>query len=230
MIKVAVSGSEGRMGKRIISLAEKDKDVEVAARFDIGADPGPEIKKCDVLIEFTSPQATLEHVKAAEELNKAMVIGTTALSDEDNSAIRKASKKIPIVLSPNMSVGVNLLFKLCQDAARILPEDYRITMTEAHHAHKKDAPSGTAKKLAQIVAKERDAGSSSIPIESIREGEIVGDHKLTLDSPTEKIELAHSAKTRDTFAAGAIKAAKFLQGRKNGLYTMQDVLGMQEKT
>ncbi len=226
MIKVAVAGSEGRMGKRIIALAEKDKELEVVARFDIGVSPEPEISKCDVLIEFTAPEATVEHVLIARKLKKAVVIGTTALTAKDSEAIKAASSDIPVVLSPNMSIGVNLLFKLCQDAARILSADYKIKMTEAHHVHKKDAPSGTAKKLAQIVSQERKANAANIPIESIREGEIIGDHKVIFDSPTESIELSHSAKTRDTFAAGAIKAAKFLKGRKSGLYTMRDVLGM----
>ena len=226
MIRIAVSGSEGRMGKRIINLAERDKGVVVAAKFDIGADPEPLIKKCDVLIEFTIASATMSHLAIAERLNKAIVIGTTALSGKDIAGIRKASRKIPVVFSPNMSVGVNVLFKLSRDAAKILPEEYKIEMTEAHHIHKKDAPSGTAKKLAEIVAGQRKRDASSINIESRREGEIVGDHRLIFDSPTEKLELAHSAKTRDTFAAGAITAAKFLKEKKNGLYTMQDVLGI----
>lgn len=226
MIKVTVAGSNGRMGKRIINLAKDDEEIEVVAGFDIGVDPEPEIAKCDVLIEFTTPKATVEHTIIAEKLKKAVVIGTTALSGEDNSIIKKASENIPIVISPNMSVGVNLLFKLCQDSARILPEDYKVEMTEAHHVHKKDAPSGTAKKLAELISEERKENVGDIPIESIREGEIVGDHKVIFDSQTERIELLHSAKTRDTFAAGAIAAVKFLQGKKSGLYTMHNVLGM----
>jgi 4-hydroxy-tetrahydrodipicolinate reductase len=226
MIKVAVAGSNGRMGKRIIALAEKDKDIELVSCFDMGVDPEPEMAKCDVLIEFTSAKATVEHTLIAKKLKKAVVIGTTALSAEDNSVIKKASSDIPIVLSPNMSVGVNTLFKISQDAARILPSSYKVTMTEAHHVHKKDAPSGTAKKLAELIIKERKIKPSNLPIESIREGEIIGDHKVIFDSETEKVELSHSAKTRDTFAAGAIQAAKFLKGRKQGLYTMQDVLGI----
>lgn len=226
MIKVAVAGSNGRMGKRIINLTEKDKEIEVVSKFDIGVDPEPQIAKCDVLIEFTTPRATVEHTIIAEKLKKGAVIGTTALSQDDNNIIKKASANIPIVISPNMSVGVNLLFKLCQDAARILPIDYKVEVAEAHHVHKKDAPSGTAKRLAELISKERKEETSNIPIESIREGEIIGDHKVIFDSETEKIELLHSAKTRDTFAAGALAAVKFLKDKKNGLYTMCDVLGM----
>jgi 4-hydroxy-tetrahydrodipicolinate reductase len=226
MIKVAIAGSNGRMGKRIISLTEKDKDIEIAAKFDIGTKPEPEIAKCDVLIEFTTPQATVKHTIIAEKLKKGMVIGTTGLSDEDNKAIKNASANIPIVMAPNMSVGVNVLFKICQDAARILPKDYKVKMTETHHVHKKDAPSGTAKRLAELVSKERKVNASDIHIESKRIGEVIGDHKVVFGSDTDRIELTHSAKTRDTFAAGAIAAIKFLKGKKNGLFTMRDVLGI----
>jgi 4-hydroxy-tetrahydrodipicolinate reductase len=226
MIKVAIAGSQGKMGKRIIDLAEKDKEIEVVSKFDIGVDPKAEIAKCEVLIEFTTPKATVEHTIIAEKLKKGAVIGTTALSSEDNEIIKRASLIIPIVMSPNMSVGVNLLFKLCQDAAAILPSGYEIKMTETHHVHKKDAPSGTAKKLAELISRERKADVANIPIESVREGEVVGDHRAVFDSPTEKIELSHNAKTRDTFAAGAVTAAKFLKDKKNGLYTMRDVLGI----
>ena len=225
MIKIAVAGSQGKMGRRIIDLAKKDRAIKIVSQFDVGVDPAPEIAKCDVLVEFTTPLATVEHTIIAEKLKKGVVIGTTALSEKDNDIVKKASKSIPIVISPNMSVGVNLLFKLCRDGARILPADYKVEMTETHHVHKKDAPSGTAKKLAELISKERKE-KVDIPIESIREGEIVGDHKVIFDSETERIELLHSAKTRDTFAAGAIKAAKFLKDKKNGLYTMHDVLGI----
>ncbi len=224
MIKVAVAGSQGKMGRRIIDLAKKERGIKVVSQFDVGVDPVPEIAKCDVLVEFTTPLATVEHAIIAEKLKKSVVIGTTALSKKDNAIIKKASSKIPIVISPNMSVGVNLLFKLCRDAAHILPADYKVKMSEAHHVHKKDAPSGTAKKLAELISKERKERSGDIRIESKRVGEIVGDHRVIFDSETERIELLHSAKTRDTFAAGAIKAVKFLKDKKNGLYTMRDVL------
>ena len=226
MIKAAVAGSEGRMGKRIIALAEKDSEIKVVSSFDIGADPEPHISKCDILIEFTSPKATVDHASTAGRLGKGVVIGTTALTEGEADAIRELSRLIPIVMSPNMSVGVNLLFKLCAEAAKVLPPSYKIEMAEAHHAHKKDAPSGTAKRLAELIAKERDGKTAEIPIDSVRQGEIVGDHKVIFDSETERIELLHSAKTRDAFAAGAIAAAKFLKGKKNGLYTMRDVLGI----
>ena len=226
MIKICVSGSHGKMGKRIIALAEKDKELKLVSKFDVGVDAEPEIAKCDVLVEFTAPQATAEHVRMARKLKKGIVIGTTGLSEEDNDLIKEAAKDIPIVISPNMSVGVNLLFKLCQDAARTLPKDYKVSIREAHHAHKKDSPSGTAKRLADVIASERKMLAGEIPIEAVRIGEVVGDHRVMFDSEVETVELFHSAKSRDTFAEGAVKAAKFLAGKKSGLYSMRDVLGI----
>ncbi len=226
MLKIAIAGSHGKMGKRIIDLAEKEKDIKVVSKFDVGAEAEPEIGKCDVLIEFTAPQATIEHVAIARKLKKGVVIGTTGLSLDDNNAIKQASNSIPIVVSPNMSVGVNLLFKLCRDAARILPKDYKVSIWEAHHVHKKDSPSGTAKRLADVAASERGMSAGEIPIEAIREGEVIGDHKVVFNSKVETIELFHSAKSRDAFAEGAVKAAKFLADKKSGLYSMRDVLGV----
>lgn len=226
MLKIAVAGSHGRMGSRIIALAEKEKEIDVVSKFDIGCQAEPEITKCDILIEFTTPQATVRHVRIAEKLKKGVVIGTTGLSKEENESIRKASVNIPILMSSNMSVGVNLIFKLCRDAAGALSKDYKIFIREVHHTHKKDSPSGTAKTLAEIVAKSRGVDAAEIQIEAIREGEVVGDHKVVFDSGDETIEISHSAMTRDTFAAGAVKAAKFLAEKKSGLYNMQDVLGI----
>ncbi len=226
MLKIAIAGSHGKMGKRIIDLAEKEKDIEVVSKFDVGVEIEPEIGKCDVLIEFTAPQATMEHVDVARKLKKGVVIGTTGLSLGDSNTIKQASIDIPIVISPNMSVGVNLLFKLCRDAARVLPEDYKISIREVHHIHKKDSPSGTAKGLADAAASGRGMLAGEIPIEAIREGEVVGEHRVMFDSKIETIELFHSAKNRDAFAEGAIKAAKFLADKKAGLYSMCDVLGL----
>lgn len=237
MIKIGICGCAGKVGTRILNLASDDRDIEVVMGLEAKGHPSigskigrgkvsddcEGIKSVDVLIDFTTPEATMEHLAAAVKHNRAIVIGTTGLSDEQTEKIREAAKKIPVVLSPNMSIGVNLLFRLVKEAAGKLSKDYGVTMVEAHHMHKKDAPSGTAKKLAQIVKE-----SSSLEVEdikSIREGEIVGDHKVTFESPYDTIELSHSAKTRDIFAKGAITAAKFVAGKKAGLYDMQDVLG-----
>ncbi len=235
MIKLAVSGCCGKMGRRIIDLAGQDKAFRFVACLenighpDIGkdilgikiSDNLDVIKAAGVLIEFTTPQATIEHIKAAVRFSIPVVVGTTGLSEGDLAELKKASKKIPVLFSPNMSVGVNCLFGLIGDAAKRLGPDYQVNITEAHHIHKKDSPSGTAKRLAEII---KESGSEVTGIKAIREGEIVGDHRVIFESAVDRIELFHSAKTRDIFAIGALRAAKFIIGKKPGLYSMEDVL------
>ena len=225
MIKICVSGSIGKMGLRILELAKEDPDFHVCESFDaIEENPEQFIEAAECLIEFTTPQATIEHLALCEKHKKAMVIGTTGLSDAEQEKINAASLKIPIVFSPNMSIGVNLLFKMAGDAAKVLGPEYGIQIVEAHHIHKKDSPSGTAKEIARII---KDAkGDVKIPIESVREGETVGEHTVTFESNVDLIEITHSAKTRDIFVKGALQATKFIIGKKNGLYTMKDVLGL----
>jgi len=212
------------MGSRIIELAKDDAEFELAGSFDIGDEAEALVAAADCLIEFTSPEATAKHVELCEKLGKAIVIGTTGLSDAERDKIKAASQKIPVVFSPNMSVGVNILFKMVSDAAKTLGQDYHVEIVEAHHTEKKDSPSGTAKEIARIIRELK--GDAHIPIESIREDEIVGEHTVTFDSAVDTIEITHSAKTRDIFAKGALKAAKFLAGKPAGLYTMRDVLGL----
>jgi len=224
VIKLCVSGSKGKMGSRIVELAKEDAEFQVTGQFDIGEEAEPFIEQCDLLIEFTTPQATVEHLSLCAKQKKAIVIGTTGLSQDERNKIKAASEKIPIVFSPNMSVGVNLLFKIAGDAAKILGQEYGIEILEAHHVHKKDSPSGTAKELARIMKEHRS--NIDIPIESVREDEIVGEHTVTFDGPDDTIEFTHSAKTRDIFAKGALEAAKFVTKKQNGLYTMKDVLGI----
>lgn len=225
MIKICVSGSKGKMGARIIDFAKDDADLQVSGEFDV-VEENPEafIEDCECVIEFTTPQATMEHLALCEKQKKALVIGTTGLSDAEKAKIEEASAKIPIVISPNMSVGVNLLFKMVKDAAKVLGDEYNVEIVEAHHAEKKDSPSGTAKEIARLIKEEK--GDIKIPIESVREGEIVGEHTVTFDSSVDTIEITHSAKTRDIFAKGALQAAKFIAGKKSGLYSMKDVLGL----
>jgi 4-hydroxy-tetrahydrodipicolinate reductase len=224
MIKICVSGSKGKMGSRIIELAKRDPRLQVSGEFDIGTDPTFLIKGCDCLIEFTAPKATIEHVALAAGLNKPCVIGTTGLDTAGIDKLKEASAKVPIVFSSNMSVGVNVLFKLVEDAARALGPDYGIRIKEAHHIHKKDAPSGTAKTLAVIMQKA--GGKVEKQIESIREGQIIGDHTVIFEGPLDKIELFHGAKSRDIFAIGALEAAKFVVGKPAKLYNMREVLGI----
>jgi len=182
------------------------------------------IAQCDCLIEFTEPEATIDHLALCEKHGKAAVIGTTGLSEAQREAVAGAAKKIPVVYSPNMSVGVNVLFRMVGEAARALGHEYRVEIVEAHHVHKKDAPSGTAKELARIVKDAR--GDVKIPIESVREDEIVGEHTITFEGPFDVIEITHSAKTRDIFAKGALVAAAFVAGKPAGLYSMRDVLAL----
>jgi len=224
MIKICVSGSKGKMGSRIIDLAKEDPELEVAAGFDIDGDAESGITACECLIDFTSAKATMEHLALCEKLKKPIVIGTTGLSEEDKAKIKEASAHIPVVFAPNMSIGVNLLFKLIGEASKVLGEDYEVNIVEAHHAEKKDSPSGTAKEIAKIVKNARP--DIEIPIDSIREGDIVGEHTITFESDADLLEITHSAKTRDIFAKGALKAAKFIVGKKHGLFTMKDVLAL----
>lgn len=224
MVKICVSGSEGKMGSRIIDLAKEGSELQVTGEFDIDGNAEASIEPCDCLIEFTTPKATMEHLALCEKLKKAVVIGTTGLSEKELDKIKEASKNIPIVFSPNMSVGVNLLFKLVEEAAKVLGQEYEVNILEAHHAEKKDAPSGTAKELARIIKNVK--GDVEVPIDSVREGEIVGEHTITFESDVDLLEITHSAKTRDIFAKGALKAAKFIAGKKSGLFAMKDVLAL----
>ncbi|MBU4305974.1 MAG: 4-hydroxy-tetrahydrodipicolinate reductase [Candidatus Omnitrophica bacterium] len=236
MIGLAVNGCCGRMGSRIMALAQADKEFRIVAGLEMKAHPRlgtvvngikvsddlSAIEKADVIIDFTAVQATMNMLGAALKYKKALVIGTTGLNEQEIAAIERASRDIPILFSPNMSVGVNLLFKLVNEAAAKL-KGYKVRIKEAHHIHKKDAPSGTAKKIAQII--ESETGSCVDDIESVREGEIIGDHEVTFESDVDTVVLRHSAKTRDIFAKGSLQAAKWVAGRACGLFTMQDVIG-----
>ena len=246
MIKLVVSGCCGKMGRRIVTLASRDREFKIVgaiedkvhpakgkklseilklSALDVEVKDSPEvIKGADVLIEFTNPLATVEHLKTAVKYKKAAVIGTTALEPEQMQQIKRASADIPIVFAPNMSPGVNLMFRLVKEAARNLSRDYKVDIAEAHHVHKKDAPSGTAKRLEELVRKIAGRENEEIKIDSIREGEIVGDHQVRFDSPQDSIIIKHSAKTRDIFAQGALEAAKFVAKQTPRLYDMQDVI------
>lgn len=247
-IKLTISGCCGRMGSRIATLALQDSvfaiagAVESAGHQALGRDLGSclglralgvqvtdeasmAINAGDVVIEFTRPEATVEHVRLALQLKKAVVVGTTGLSDAQQREIANAAKTIPVVLSPNMSVGVNLLFELVQAAAQRLGSAYEVEIREAHHKAKLDRPSGTAKRLAELLAKSRRKPIEEIPVQVIRDGDIVGDHTVIFANPSERLELTHRAQSRDVFALGALQAARFLAGRPPAkLYDMHDVL------
>lgn len=244
MVKIVISGISGRMGKRIGYLAANDKEFEIVGALEASNNPGigkdigeiigvkPIGKKVmasldkitetfNVLIDFTTPQSTTVLLEEALNKKAAVVIGTTGFSPSDIEKIKAASSNIPVVFSPNMSVGANLLFRLTEEVSRTLGEEYKIEIVEVHHSKKKDAPSGTAKRLGESVFKVR---GETPHIESIRTGDIVGDHTVFFIGPEERIELTHRAHSRDTFAKGALEAAIFLIGKKPGLYNMQDVI------
>ena len=226
MTNIAVSGSKGRMGAMILNLAKKDPRFKITGNFDKGEDAVKAIKASDVLVEFTSPEATMKNLEIARKHKKAVVIGTTGLDSKQQKCIEKTSAHIPIVASPNMAVGVNLLFALVSEASCVLDKVYKASISETHHVHKKDAPSGTAKKLAALIAEVRQMSLDKIKVESKREGEVTGEHTVCFDGPEERLELKHSAKTRQVFAKGALEAARFAVSKKKGLYNMFDVLGL----
>lgn len=235
MIKLGIAGVCGRMGRRVFELASQDKDFEITLCLEKKGTPmiGKELGKLkvssspdglflvDVFVDFTTPQATYENLDYVARYKKALVLGTTGLNDEQLKKVQEVSKVVPVVFSPNMSVGVNVLFSILPEIANRLGPDYSIEIIEAHHKAKKDAPSGTAKKMAQILA---DTTRREIPIHAIRLGDIVGDHTIIFCGNSERIEIKHQAHSRDLFALGALKAAKWVVGKPVGLYSMQDVL------
>lgn len=242
MIKLAILGFCGKMGQRIFALAKSEKDLEVVLGIERKGHPQAgkiidgvrvtdnldEIKDCDCVIDFTIAEATMENLPYIVKHGKYAVIGTTGLNESQQAKIKEAAEKTAIVFSPNMSVGVNLLFKLVEASSKTL-NGYNVSIEEAHHIHKKDAPSGTAKKIAEIINKQ-GFGIKTGDIKAIREDEIVGDHKIVFESEVDRIELFHHAKTRDIFVEGALIAAKWVCSRKTGLYSMSDVLFEKNKT
>jgi 4-hydroxy-tetrahydrodipicolinate reductase len=249
-VKVAIAGAGGRMGQALIEAVLADGELSLAGAVDvagspaigravgnvkIAADPG-NIAQADVLLDFTRPEGTLAHLKLA----KAMVIGTTGFTEEDKGQIAEAAQRIPIVMAANFAVGVNATYKLAETAARILGDDYDVEIVEAHHRNKVDAPSGTALQLGQAVAQvlnrplqavhgrkgDRERTAREIGFHSIRGGDIVGEHTVIFAGKGERVEVTVRSQSRATYAAGALRAAKFLREKKPGLYSMADVLGL----
>jgi 4-hydroxy-tetrahydrodipicolinate reductase len=264
--RIAVAGAAGRMGKAILEICTQTEGVKLTAAIEYAASPklGQDsgevagigangvrivadmsaiLDQFDVLIDFTLPEATLANLKLCHAAGKRVVIGTTGLNDSQKLQIRAASADVAIMQSPNMSIGVNLCFKLAQLAASIIGESTDIEIIEAHHRMKKDAPSGTAVRLGEIIAEtlgrdlkecavygregitgERDR--KTIGFETIRAGDIVGDHTVMFASAGERVEITHKASSRQSFASGAVRAAIWLMQKDTGLYDMQDVLGL----
>jgi 4-hydroxy-tetrahydrodipicolinate reductase len=224
-IRVLLVGSKGQMGKVIVDLAGKDPNVEIVVQCDQGDAIEPAMKNADVAIDFSQADAIEEVCRAALQHQRPLVIGTTGHTAEQKKTIEEAAKSLPIVFASNFSVGVNALFALADRAAKILGDEFDLEIVETHHTRKKDAPSGTAKTLAEILKRARRI-DSEIPIQSIREGDVVGEHTVTFSGPGERLELVHHAKSRETFAKGALRAAEWVIGKPPGLYNMQDVLGI----
>lgn len=236
MIKLGISGVCGKMGRRIFELASRDKDFDVTLGLEKKATPliGRELGKIkvssgpdgifliDVLVDFTLPEASEVNLDYVAKYRKALVLGTTGLTEVQLKKVQEVSKVVPIVFSPNMSVGMNVLFSVLPEIARKLGPDYNIEIVEAHHRGKKDSPSGTAKKLGQILL---DAAKKEVPVHAIRLGDIVGDHTVIFCGNSERLEIKHQAHSRDLFALGALKAARWVVNKPAGLYSMQDVLG-----
>jgi len=268
MIKAVVTGAAGRMGSRIINVLSTSEGIRLSGAIErkghslMGQDAnGPAgvpsggvlnvitddlaaaLKAGDVLIDFTLPEASLEHLKVCAEHGKGVVIGSTGFTKEQLAEVNKYVQKVPCVLSPNMSVGVNVCFKVLADLAKTLGPEFDAEIVEWHHRLKKDAPSGTAVRMGEVVAKAlgRDYHKAAkyhregitgartneeIGMQTVRGGDIVGEHTVFFIGMGERIELTHRAHTRDMFARGAVRAAKWVAGKKPGLYDMQDVLGL----
>ncbi len=266
MIRVIVAGAAGRMGGRIIHMVQESPDVVLAGAFEreghpsvgrdageisglgplgvpVAADVEEVVEAGDVIIDFTTPKATLANLRAAGPKECAMVIGTTGITGEELDEVRSLAGAIRCVMAPNMSVGVNLMFRIAAEMARVLGDDYDMEILETHHRFKKDAPSGTALRLAQGLAEAvgRDLDKSGvyarkgmigertrgeIGIQTWRAGDITGEHTVMFGGIGERLELTHRAHNRDNFARGAVRAARWIVDQPVGLYDMQDVLGL----
>ena len=244
MLKILVTGISGRMGQTVRQAVEANPETEMGATHDAGQDISAALQQADIAIDFSFHGFTPELLNAAVAQGKPLVIGTTGHSAEERAAIAEAAKRIPIVFASNFSVGVNTLFWLTRKATRIL-KDYDIEIVEMHHHHKLDAPSGTARTLAEVVCAETGLDyekdvmhgreglvgarpQRQIGMHSLRGGDVVGDHTVMYATDGERVELTHKASSRMTFASGAVRAALWLTGKPAALYTMQDVLGFAE--
>ena len=242
-LRLLVNGAKGRMGQAIIACARLEADMEVVAEVDAGDDFAAALEGADAVIEFSHHTVTAPVAAACAAAGKLLVIGTTGHTDGEVASIRAASGAAPIVFAPNFSVGVNALFWLTAKAAEILGPDFDLEIVEMHHRLKKDAPSGTARRLGEILAAVRglqyagdvrhgregmvgERTAHEIGMHAMRGGDVVGDHTVIFATQGERVELTHKASSRDTFARGAIRAARWARGRAPGLYDMQDVLGL----
>lgn len=266
MPEVVVAGAAGRMGSRVVACLQDDKDLRLVGALEapghpalekdagevagigrlgvaLSADPAALLTRDRILVEFSVPEASLEHLRLVAQSGARAVIGTTGFSEAQRQEIARLAQRVPILLSPNMSVGVTLALKLLAQMAAVLGDEYDVEITEIHHRFKKDAPSGTALRMAEVIAQAlgRDPsrvavyGRQGLPGErtrkeigilSLRSGDVIGEHTVSFGTLGERLELTHRAHSRDTFARGAIRAAKFIATASPGLYSTQDVLGL----
>jgi len=242
-VRVLLVGAKGRMGQAIKIAAQAEAGVEITAEADQGDPLEPVIASVDLVIDFSHADATEEICAACMAHQKPLVIGTTGHASEQLDAIKTAAKSIPVLLASNFSIGVNTLFWLTRKAAGLLGEGFDLEIVETHHRLKKDAPSGTAKRLAEVLCEARgldyekdvahgrqgmigERPASQIGLHSIRSGDVVGDHTVIFASAGERLELTHRASSRETFALGALRAARWILGKPSGLYSMEEVLGL----
>ena len=222
--RLLLVGAHGRMGRAVAAAAAKEPGLTIKAELGRGDPIAPGIDGCDVVIDFSSANATEAVCRACAEHRKALVLGTTGHNATQKTSIAAAARQIPIVFAANFSVGVNALFALTRRAAELLGAEFDVDVIEMHHRTKKDAPSGTAKRLVEILT---DLGEANRPVatQSIRAGDIVGDHMVIFTGPGERLEMIHRATSRETFAAGALRAARWIIDQPAGLYSMENVLG-----
>ncbi len=254
MIRVVVCGALGKMGRTAVEEIAADRELSLAGAIEAAGNPGlgtslagvtvtddlaKALGACDVVVDFTNPKAALDHIAACAAAGRAAIVGTTGFTADELAAARKAAGRIPLIISPNMSAGVNLMFKIVEEAARALG-DFDAEIVEIHHNKKKDSPSGTAAKLADAVAKSRPGAavvhgragivgarkSGEIGMHSLRGGDVVGEHTVIFAGEGERFEITHRAHSRRTMARGTLRAIRFIHGKKPGLYTMADVLGL----
>jgi 4-hydroxy-tetrahydrodipicolinate reductase len=243
MTKIIIAGAKGRMGQALLRCAATIPAITVSGQIDLGDDLGAILGQADVVVDFTFHESTLAFARLCAARQNAIVIGTTGHSAAERKELAVLASRIPMVWSANYSTGVNALFWLTRKAAEILGPDFDLEIVEMHHRLKKDAPSGTAAALAQILAEARGLSleqaarhgrqglvghrtASEIGLHSLRGGDVVGDHTVIFAAAGERLELTHKASSRDTFALGALRAAQWVAGKKPGLYDMQDVLGL----
>ena len=242
-LKVIINGAKGRMGQTLLKCVAEDPELELVAALDLGDELAVALPGAEVVVDFTHASATAALARCCAEAQTALVIGTTGQDAATRQVVAEAAQKIPVVFAPNFSVGVNTLFWLTRRAAEILGADFDLEVLEMHHRQKHDAPSGTARRLVEILAEVRgwdaeadaqhgrvgmpgERPSRQIGVHALRGGDVVGDHTVVFAASGERVELSHKASSRETFARGALRAAQWVRHRPPGLYDMQDVLGI----